>query len=80
MDAERICAGKGYPNTIWVDNGSEFTSRDLDLRAYAYDVTLDFSRSGKWTDNGFNEAINRKLRADGGIYVDLPPAKSLSLI
>ena len=54
----------GYPKTIRVDNGSEFISRDLDLWAYANDVTLDFSRPGKPTDNGFIEAFNSKLRAE----------------
>ena len=44
--------------------GSEFISRDLDLWAYANDVTLDFSRPGKPTDNGFIEAFNSKLRAE----------------
>ena len=61
---ERVCATVGYPKTIRVDNGSEFISRDLDLWAYANDVTLDFSRPGKPTDNGFIEAFNSKLRAE----------------
>jgi transposase InsO family protein len=52
------------PKTIRVDNGSEFISRDLDLWAYANDVTLDFSRAGKSTDNGFIEAFNSTLRAE----------------
>ncbi|GAB4073454.1 hypothetical protein GCM10028812_53850 [Ancylobacter sonchi] len=53
---ERVCAKVGYPRTTRVDQGSEFSSRDLDLRAYAKGVTLDFSRSGKPTDNAFIEA------------------------
>jgi putative transposase len=61
---ERVCAKVGYPKTIRVDNGSEFISRDLDLWAYANDVTLNFSRPGKPTDNGFIEAFNSKLRAE----------------
>jgi putative transposase len=61
---ERVCAKVGYPKTIRVDNGSEFISRDLDLWAYANDVTLDFTRPGKPTDNGFIEALNSKLRAE----------------
>ena len=44
--------------------GSEFISRDIDLWAYANDVTLDFSRPGKPTDNGFIDAFNSKLRAE----------------
>ncbi|WP_305972545.1 MULTISPECIES: integrase core domain-containing protein, partial [unclassified Mameliella] len=61
---EGVCGGIGYPNTIRVDNGSEFISRDLDLWAYANEVTLDFSRPGKPTDNGFIEAFNSKLRSE----------------
>ena len=61
---ERVCRKVGYPKTIRVDNGSEFISRDLDLWAYARQVTLDFSRPGKPTDNGFIEAFNSKLRAE----------------
>ena len=61
---EEACAVLGYPKTIRVDQGSEFISRDLDLWAYANDVTLDFSRPGKPTDYGFIEAFNSKLRAE----------------
>ena len=61
---ERVCGRIGYPKTIRVDNGSEFISRDLDLWAYANDVTLDFSRPGKPTDNGYIEAFNSKFRAE----------------
>ena len=61
---ESVCRRIGYPRTIGVDNGSEFISRDLDLWAYANAVTLDFSRPGKPTDNGFIEAFNSKLRSE----------------
>ena len=54
----------GYPRTIRVDNGPEFVSRDLDLWAYQRDVTLDFSRPGKPTDNAFAESFNGKVRAE----------------
>ena len=49
---------------IRVDNGSEFVSRDLDMWASARKVTLDFSRPGKPSDNGFIEAFNSKLRPE----------------
>lgn len=61
---ELVCGEIGCPKTIRVDNGSEFISRDLDLWAYANDVTLDFSRPGKPTDNGFIEAFNGRFRAE----------------
>ena len=61
---ERVCGKIGYPKTIRVDNGSEFISRDLDLWAYARNVTLDFSRPGKPTDNAFIEAFNGRFRVE----------------
>jgi putative transposase len=54
------CTNASFPTCY----GTEFLSRDLDLRAYANDVTLDFSRPGNPTDNGFIEAFNSKLRAE----------------
>ncbi len=61
---DRVCLEAGYPKTIRVDQGSEFISRDLDLWAYAHDVTLDFSRPGTPTDNAFIEAFNGRFRAE----------------
>ncbi len=61
---ERTCRLVGYPKTIRVDQGSEFISRDLDLWAYANDVTLDFSRPGKPTDNAYIESFNGKFRGE----------------
>jgi putative transposase len=61
---ERVCAEVGYPDSIRVDQGSEFISRDLDLWAYQNDVTLDFSRPDKPTDNAFIESFNGRLRAE----------------
>ena len=61
---ERVCSEVGYPASIRVDQSSEFISRDLDLWAYTRNVTLDFSRPGKLTDNAFIESFNGKLRAE----------------
>jgi putative transposase len=61
---EQVGRGIGLPKTIWVDLGSEFISNDLDLWAYGRDVTLDFSRPGKPTDNAFIESLNGKFRAE----------------
>src|SRR3569833_1382037 len=54
----------GFPAAIRVDQGSEFVSRDLDLWAYQRNVTLDFSRPGKPTDNAFIESFNGKFRGE----------------
>lgn len=61
---EGVCKEVGFPATIRVDQGSEFVSRDLDLWAYQRNVTLDFSRPGRPTDNAFIESFNGKLRAE----------------
>ena len=59
-----IVAHRGKPARIQVDNGSEFTSRSMDLWAYLNKVKLDFSRPGKPTDNAFIESFNGKFRAE----------------
>jgi putative transposase len=60
----KITAHRGRPQRIQVDNGSEFTSRSMDLWAYLNKVKLDFSRPGKPTDNAFIESFNGKFRAE----------------
>ena len=50
------------PLRIQVDNGSEFISKALDKWAYENNVTLDFSRPGKPTDNPFIESFNGSFR------------------
>jgi len=50
------------PDRIQVDNGSEFISKVLDKWAYENNVTLDFSRPGKPTDNPFIESFNGSFR------------------
>ena len=52
------------PRRIRVDNCSQFTSKELDLWAYANRVILDFSRPGKPTDNAFIEAFNSRFRLE----------------
>ncbi len=50
------------PKRIQVDNGSEFISKDLDKWAYENNVTMDYSRPGKPTDNPFIESFNGSYR------------------
>ena len=60
---ERIKQLRGVvPKRIQVDNGSEFISKALDQWAYENEVTLDFSRPGKPTDNAFIESFNGSFR------------------
>jgi putative transposase len=61
---ERVSHELGYPQTIRLDNGPEFISKELDLWAFMHDVTLHFSRPGKPTDNAFIGSLNGKFRAE----------------
>lgn len=58
----KLAAQRGSPVRIFVDNGSEFAGRLLDLRAYHHKTQIDFSRPGKPTDNCFVETFNGSLR------------------
>ena len=58
----RLVIQRGAPRRVFVDNGSEFTGRLMDMWAYHHQVRLDFSRPGKPTDNCFVETFNGSLR------------------
>jgi putative transposase len=47
-----------------VDQGSQFTSKELDLWANGNGVKLDFSRPGKPTDNAYVESFNATVRLE----------------
>ena len=61
---QRLRQQRGAPQALFCDNGSEFTSQALDLWAYHSQVTIDFSRPGKPTDNAFVESFNGTLRSE----------------
>ena len=48
---EHLRQERGSPRRVQADNGPEFISIVLDKWAYDHDVTIDFSRPGKPTDN-----------------------------
>lgn len=58
----RLAAQRGSPVRVFVDNGSEFSGRLLDLWAYHNNARIDFSRPGRPTDNCFVETFNGSLR------------------
>lgn len=60
----RIKAVRGLPQTIKVDNGSEFISKVMDRWAYEHSVDLDFSRPGHPIDNAKIESFNGRLREE----------------
>ena len=59
---ELIVAERGTPQSIRVDNGSEFQSRVMDVWAYRHGIHLDFIPPGKPTENGHIESFNGRLR------------------
>lgn len=50
------------PLRIQTDNGTEFVSKEMDKWAYDNQVTMDYSRPGKPTDNPFVESFNGSFR------------------
>lgn len=61
---EEVVQVHGVPESIKVDNGPEFISKEVDLWAYSRGVKLDFSRPGKPTDNAFIESFNGRFRQE----------------
>ncbi len=59
---DRLVGAGRKPQYLFVDNGSEFSGRLLDLWAYRHRVLIDFSRPGKPTDNRHVESFNGSLR------------------
>ena len=57
-----IVADRGAPQSITVDNGTEFASKAVDLWAYQNAVHLDFIRPGRPAENGYIESFNGRLR------------------
>ncbi len=61
-ELQRLAARGRKPAIITVDNGTEFTSRELETWAYLNDVRLDFIRPGKPVENCYIESFNGKFR------------------
>lgn len=53
-----VVAERGVPQTMKVDNGSEFTSKAMGRWAYEHGVELDFSLPETPTDNAKVESFN----------------------
>ena len=59
---DQAAATRGWPKSITVDNGTEFTSKALDEWAYRRRIRLDYTRPGKPADNGLIESFNGRPR------------------
>ena len=57
-------SGRGLPEVIQCDQGTEFTSKAMDHWAYWNQVKFDFSRPGKPTDNAVAESFLASLRRE----------------
>ena len=60
----RVAAERGLPEKIRLDNGPEFTSKQLDQWAYLNGVEQDFIRPGKPTDNAFIKSFSGRFRQE----------------
>jgi len=58
----QVVAEREVPESITVDNGSEFASKAMDAWSCQYGVQLEFIRPGKPIDNGYIESFNGRLR------------------
>lgn len=61
---DRAAVLYGLPQAIQIDNGPEFSGKELDALAYRRGVKLCFSRPGKPTDNAFVESFNGRFRQE----------------
>lgn len=59
---DQVVSKRAKPDRIFCGNGSEFTGRLTDLWAYGKQVTLEFSRPGRPTDNAYIESFNGSCR------------------
>jgi putative transposase len=61
---EHLAGTRGLPESITVDNGSEFISKALDNWTYLRGVKLHFIRPGKPVENAYIESFNGRLREE----------------
>jgi putative transposase len=59
---ERVAMFRGYPGKLRIDNGPEFVSLALADWAEEHDVSLEFIKPGKLSQNSFVERFNRTYR------------------
>jgi putative transposase len=75
----RAVERRGAPESITVDNGSEFSSAVMDRWANDNGVKLSFIRPGKPVENGFIESFNGRLRDEllnTSIFLSLADART----
>jgi putative transposase len=58
----RLAETRGLPDAIVIDNGPEFSGKELDSWAHERKVKLCFIRPGKPVENAYIESFNGKFR------------------
>ena len=77
---DRAAARYGWPETIVVDNGPEFTSKALDQWAWARGIQLHFIQPGRPVQNAFVESFNGRVRDEclnGNWFTSLGHARAV---
>jgi putative transposase len=59
-----VAAIYGYPKYLRIDNGTELTSKLMQLWSEEHDVELLFIQPGKPTQNAFIESFNSRVRSE----------------
>jgi putative transposase len=59
---DRAIRARCKPQTITLDNGTEFTSNHFDRWAYGHGIGLDFISQGRPVENSLIESFNGRLR------------------
>lgn len=78
---DRIIEQRGKPEAIRVDNGSEFTSKELELWAIEQGIAIQFIQPGKPMQNGYIERFNRLYREavlDAYLFFDIYQVRHLT--
>lgn len=77
---ERLKITRGLPKIITVDNGSEFSGKEMDLWAHENKVELHFIRPGKPVENAYIESFNGRIRDEclnANVFFTLEDAKEI---
>ncbi len=61
-ELDAVVDRRGAPESITVDNGTEFVSRAMEAWSGSNSVRLDFIRPGRPVENAFIESFNGRLR------------------
>ena len=76
----RLKNTRGLPKIIIVDNGSEFSGKEMDRWAHENNVELHFIRPGKPVENAYIESFNGRIRDEclnANIFYTLDDAKEI---